>query len=289
MALEKKKVSEESNLQEEQVTQTAPVVTVEAKTEQVVDMEKQLLLQQLEQQNKDIQELKQMFAQVASQKSAAAAPSSSAADIAFAVTQALKQKTDSEKFGIDGANYINEEEIDPNDLLEQGVPFFCHSGGYIIVDDKRKGFNVATPYRRPIIFTHYQTSKTGSGKDLKTETLSRYVSNSKKEVEWLRASSFYGWKIFDDFMTAKSTHAKYANGIQRNLNSARAMQTTELIAACTALGVMATSDLENMRLQYAQIMAEKEMAQEEEGLLLKSKEASLHKHLIESGNVAQLM
>ena len=147
-----------------------------------------------EKQQKEIEELKDLVKTLA-QKNTPATESSSTADIISAVVGELKKKNDSEKYGEDGSKYLDEEDQDIEDVLTEGVPFYSHYGGYIIVDDKRNNRKIATPFRQPIIFNHFQTTMTGSGKDLKRETTSRYVSHSKKEVEWLRKSSFYDFVI----------------------------------------------------------------------------------------------
>jgi hypothetical protein len=202
------------------------------------------------------------------------------ADAITQVINAINKKSDEEKYGTDGRNYLSQDDVDPEDRLEKGVEFFCHSGGYLIVDDMRDGRPVATPFRNVLFFTTFKTTKTGSGRDTKTETVSRYVSFSKKEVEWLRESSFYGWKIFDDIKIATSAHAKLAELIQKNLSSAKAMLTGTLITECKALGISQSVDLVNMRLLYATAKAEEMLKIQEDKALLRSRNAEIEGQLV---------
>lgn len=232
-------------------------------------------------QQKEIEDLKKLVQNLASQSSTVQNTGNSTAEIIQAVVGELKKKSDAEKYGEDGSKYIDEVEQDLDDVLEEGVPFYSHSGGYVIVDDKRNGRKVATPFRQPMIFNHFQTTITGSGKDLKRETISRYVSHSKKEVEWLRSSSFYNSKIFEDVTAAKSIHGKLAYHISKVLTSARTMAREQLYAACKAHGIQMSTDLESMRLQYAQIEAQKLLAVEEQAALKSLKESKLEEAMLE--------
>lgn len=249
-------------------------------TPEVKNVESNVDLDLLKKQQKEIEELKELVGKIASQNSTGPAPDKTA-DIIAAVVGELKKKSDAEKYGERGGKYVDEEDQDPDDILEKGVPFFSHSGGYVIVDDKKNGRPVATPFREPIIFNHYQTKVTGSGKDLKTEVTSRYISNSKKEVEWLRNSSYYGWKIFDDFKAAQSSHAKLASHINRFLTAARTMQREQLFSACKAMDIKMSTDIESMRLQYAQILAEKALKDEERNALESLKGQKLEEAMLE--------
>lgn len=236
----------------------------------------------LAKQQKEIEKLTKLVNDLAKQKSVPVESSgNSTAEIIQAVVGELKKKTDSEKYGEDGSKYLDQVDQDVDDILEEGVQFYSHSGGYIIVDDKRNGKKIATPFRQPMIFNHFQTTITGSGKDLKRETTSRYTSYSKKEVEWLRASSFYGSKIFDDITVAKSIHGKLAYHISKVLASARTMAKDQLFKACKAYGIPMSTDLESMRLQYAQIEAEKLLKIEDQVALKSLKESKLEEAMLE--------
>lgn len=215
----------------------------------------------LAEQKKELDELKELVGKLSKTHNES---QSSAGDssVIETVIREMRNKTDSEIYGERGEKYVDEVDQDIEDVLTEGVSFFAHQGGYVIVDDLRSGRKVATPFREPIIFNHFKTKMVGSGKDLSIENMCRYTSNSKKEVEWLRTSSFYGWKIFDDSKVVTSAHAKMATHISRFLTGARVMQKEQLFKACENLGIAMSTDIENMRLQYSQILAEKEIEKE---------------------------
>jgi hypothetical protein len=240
--------------------------------------------EQYEAQQKKIEELQAQLGSLIELQSAPA-PSVQNTDLGSvdAITQvinAINKKSDEEKYGNDGRNYLSQDDMDPEDRLEKGVAFFCHSGGYLIVDDMIDGRPVATPFRNALMFTTFKTTKTGTGRDTKTETVSRFVSFSKKEVEWLRGSSFYGWKIFDDIKIATSAHAKLAEHINKNLIAAKAMLTGTLITECKNLGISQSTDLGNMRLLYATTKAEEQLKAAEQKQLLRSRNAEIEGQLV---------
>jgi len=239
--------------------------------------------EQYEAQQRKIEELqKQLGSLIELQRKPSQTVSNTDLGSVDAITQvinAINKKSDEEKYGVDGRNYLSQDDMDPDDRLETGVSFYCHSGGYLIVDDKKDGRPIATPFRNPIMFTTFKTTKTGTGRDVKTETVSRYVSYSKKEVEWLRESSFYGWKIFDDIKIATSAHAKLAELINKNLTAAKAMTIGTLVTECKALGISQSVDTQNMRLLYATAKAEEMLKVQEDKALLRSRNAEIEGQL----------
>ena len=163
----------------------------------------------------------------------------------------------------DEHGYVNEADLDPDDVLEDGHPFYCHQAGYFIIDDLRNGRPVRTPSGRPIKFEFLHSVKKFNGKDVDLDILSRYISYSKKEVEWIKRSNFYGWTVFDDIATATSKKAKLAGKIQRYLSAARSMERGELIKACKSFNIPVYSKIDEMRLALATAYAEKEMIKDE--------------------------
>lgn len=202
------------------------------------------------------------------------------ADAMATVIKAINAKSDEEKYGIEGTGYVTEDDMDPEDRLEIGEHFYCHAGGYLIVDDLRNGRPVATPFRNALMFTPFKTTKTGSGKDMVKEVVSRYTSHSKKEVAWLKDSSFYGWKIFDDLQSATTAHGKLAHAINRNLTSAKTMTTGTLVAECKTLGISQNTDLNSMRLLYATAKAQAEIGVAEQKQLLRSRNAGIEAQML---------
>tara|TARA_R110000803_G_scaffold31410_2_gene70068 strand:+ start:454 stop:1233 length:780 start_codon:yes stop_codon:yes gene_type:complete len=163
-------------------------------------------------------------------------------------------------------NYVEEADIDPEDLLENGHVFFSHTAGYIIVDDLKQGRSVRTPYNTIIEFKYVHTQKKQHGKEVELNVLSSYLCRSKKEVEWLKKSSFYGYKIFDDISLATSKQAKVAGKISQYMQAAKSMEIGQLINACKEYQIPVTRDPEIMRLALSTAYAQKSVIQENENL-----------------------
>lgn len=163
-------------------------------------------------------------------------------------------------------NYVEEADIDPEDMLEDGHVFFSHTAGYIIVDDLVQGRSVRTPYNTIIEFKYVHTQKKQHGKEVELNVLSSYLCRSKKEVAWLKKSSFYGYKIFDDISLATSKQAKVAGKISQYMQAAKSMEVGQLINACKEYKIPVTRDPETMRLALSTAYAQKAVIQENESL-----------------------
>ena len=139
---------------------------------------------------------KAMQKQINELKALKAVPESeSTADILKQLVSELKQKPDSEKYGGEDS-YTRPEDIDPSDILEEGVTFFSHQVAYVIADDKRDGHNVRTPFGRAIKFTYQSTRQVKTGNETRLHNLSTYTSYSKTEVEWIESHKFFGTIFF---------------------------------------------------------------------------------------------
>jgi len=235
-------------------------------------------------QKKELDELKDLVAKISTNHNQVQASSDTGAIIETVIRE-MNKKSDEEKYGERGEKYVEEADQDINDVLKEGVSFFAHQGGYVIVDDLKNKRRVATPFREAIIFDHFKTKVIGAGKNLTVENMCRYTSYSKKEVAWLRNSNYYGWKIFDDSKAVTSTHAKLATHISRFLMGARAMDKHQMFKACESMGIAMSTDIENMRLQYAQILAEKEIEKEGLSSVATAKANAIEKALMEGQNL----
>lgn len=90
-------------------------------------------------------------------------------------------------------------EVPTEDLLEEPVLFYARQQTYTIWSDYRKGFDIRTPYRRPIHFTNVMRSKSqtaGGRKNADVIAISAVQIISKKELEFLETHSDYGIKFF---------------------------------------------------------------------------------------------
>lgn len=96
-----------------------------------------------------------------------------------------------------GARPVEYFEIDSEDLLPSPEIFFTTSVSYAIYDDKRNGHTIKTPYGRPFKFkVAYRVVEKGITRDPKYTTLSSLIVLSKKESEWLKNHTKFGFSFY---------------------------------------------------------------------------------------------
>lgn len=159
--------------------------------------------------------------------------------------------------------YVDVAQIDPEDLIEEGHAFWCHQAGYVIVDDMRQNKPVRTPLNTVIEFKYVHEIRKGSGKDMELFVLSSYVSYSKKEVEWLKQSTYYNRVIFDDIKTTATKQARKAAKINSLVSSVRNMDRKAFYSTCRDMGIPMNKDPEVMILSLASLYADKSLLEED--------------------------
>ncbi len=197
----------------------------------------------------------------------------------------LKEKPDSEKYG-DENTYTRPEDIDPNDRLEVGIAFFSHQVAYIIVDDKRDGHNVRTPFGKAIKFAYQSTKAVKHGNETKLHNVSVYTSFSKKEVAWLESHKFFGTIFFSNHGDALSTDAKKAGKLARIIIVLQRYDVNKIIKIAKGLGIAASQDINALRIAIANKQAEDEMEAESAANLIKVRESIIEKDILRGDPVA---
>lgn len=173
------------------------------------------------------------------------------------------QQNDTYSKGVGEHGYVDVADIDPKDLIENGHTFFCHQSNYVIVDDTRQNKSVKTPLNTIIVFKYVHTIRKGSGREIDLSLLSSYTSYSKKEVEWLRKSTYYNVLVFDDIKATSSKQARKAAKINQFLNAARGMERASFYSACRSHGIPMNKDPEVMRLALASLYADRAILEED--------------------------
>jgi len=171
------------------------------------------------------------------------------------------------------SNYVSEDEIDPEDHIEDGIMFFHHGAGYVIVDDKKSGRQIQTPFKNAIFFGYQSTKKIQVGKHIELHQLSSYTSYSKKEVKWLRESSYYGVMIFDNTNTAMKSNHKTAIKMANLMNRVSAMGNGKIIDACKSAKIPIVKDMEQMKMLLAAHYVDQQVEREESQNAKRVKEA----------------
>lgn len=159
---------------------------------------------------------------------------------------------------------IAEEDIPQEDYDENGVTFCAPFTGYVITDDRRKGYRVILPYNKESIFFKYQgTRKFAQGKHNELMSFSTYTSHSKKEQEWLRKHTFFLTMFYESSTDAMTFDVSKAQKIARVMTMLSKMELNQIIARCKEYEVAINhQDISVMRTTLALKMAERELESE---------------------------
>ena len=195
------------------------------------------------------------------------------------LTEAIKGRTDTEKYGGESF-YVDPEDLDPEDIVDPGVSFYSHKVMYVIVDDRRQGLAVRTPFGKPIIFNYQSTKKVGTGKEAKLHNLSVYTSFSKKEINWLKECKGYGSVFFDTHTSALSTDSRKAEKLARIMNVLDRYNVAKISRLAEQNGIPQSMDPRNLKLAIANKQADDEILKENSQNEIRLKEAVIESEIL---------
>ena len=177
---------------------------------------------------------------------------------------------------LDYEDGIYEEQIPADDFHEEGVRFCAPFIGYCIADDVRRGQRIKLPFGKKTIFFDYAaTRKVQQGKYEATAPFSVYRSHSKKEIEWLRAHTYYNVAFYESSNVAVHADLLKIQKLGRVMTLLKNLDFHDIIKRCREYGVQVSEDAPTMRMLLAQKMVDKEM--ELEGVTAKQKLESISK------------
>lgn len=155
---------------------------------------------------------------------------------------------------------IKEEDIPVDDFIDEGIRFCAPSGGYVIVDDRRKGHRVLIPYNKPHIFFEYEaTRRVQQGKYETIAPYSVYISKSKKEAEWLRNHSHYNVLFYESATDAVSADVIRMQKLARMMTLLQHYSLPDLIKRCREYSIAPSEEPSKMRSQLAHAMVDIEI------------------------------
>ena len=114
------------------------------------------------------------------------------------------------------------------------------------------------------MFKYQSTRRYQQGKYEAISPFSTYTSHSKKEIEWLRASSKYGIYYYENSNGVASSDLRKIQKLSRIMTILAGFETIDLIKRAKEYGVAYTEDPRDMRLELAHRMVEKELESERE-------------------------
>jgi len=113
--------------------------------------------------------------------------------------------------------------------------------------------------KKTIFFEHEGTRKRGQGKYQELATISRYTSNSAKEIEWIRNHSMYGVLIYENTNNAMNADMLKNQKLSRVIGTLRAVDHIDLLKMCKSYGVAQSNDANVMRYQIAHETVRREL------------------------------
>lgn len=166
----------------------------------------------------------------------------------------------------DASGYLNPDSIDPEDVLEGEdiVRFYAYKSNYVIVDDKRQGRSVQTPFKNVIMFDLVGVKTTGVGKHKETEHSCVYNCKSKKEAKWLKDHSLYGVAFYASGGVGHvmSVSSKKASKMAALMTSLKTQDRFSIINMCRQHDIEMTEDANEMRIALANKLSEQADSQE---------------------------
>ena len=167
----------------------------------------------------------------------------------------------------DGVNerVFDTEELDPDDIIEQGVIFTSYGTAFIITDDRKFGKTVKIPGGRPYIkFKHAATkiNKRSYNEDEVT-TFCTYISYSKKEIEFLRQHTLMDISFYENNpKQAMSQGAKFIQLASNIHNQISSLDKMKLINKAKQLGINPNQEIRVLRSEIAAHVAESMVTQD---------------------------
>lgn len=179
------------------------------------------------------------------------------------------------------SGYLNPDLIDPEDVLEGNkiVRFYAYRSNYVIVDDKRQGRAIQTPFKNNIMFEHVGTKTTGVGKHKETEHSCVYNCKSKKESEWLKSHSLFGIAFYASGGDGHimSVSSKKAAKMASLMTSLKNQDRYSIINMCQQHGIEMTEDANEMRIALANKLSDEVDSKEVEADGLRVREMLMTK------------
>ena len=193
--------------------------------------------------------------------------------VVAAVTKANKTNTDTV---IDG--YFDPANIDKNDHLETPVRFVAYLSGYVIVDDLRQGKAVRTPYNNVIVFKYDSSVAVKTGKEHDVTHYATYFCESKKESEWLKAHSEYGFMFYDHLDSNIQAGGKRAMRLASAMRNIKTLNQHQLIRVCKDSDIP-VGETSYMRAAIAEFQVEKVLKEEKQNSKQMLQETEIEKAL----------
>ena len=157
---------------------------------------------------------------------------------------------------------VRQEDIDLEDFMSDPKLFYSYHGYYSIYGDRRFNQDVATPYRRPIVFKYHST-KTLPGNDKFSNTkihMSICSIHSKKEYQWMKDSSLSGIEFFETSGSLNGIDVSLASKLSEVNTRISGMSQQEVLSRAEAEGIPLDADVSKVKHALINKLAQDEVA-----------------------------
>lgn len=158
-----------------------------------------------------------------------------------------------------GEYYLDPKNIDPEDYDEKGAMFTSYGNGYLIIDDKRNGHAVRTPYGNKFKFRFQGAHITRVGRVDSYSSFCSFRTNSKREIEWLRSHSRYGIEFYENTNLAISMDARKIDIAARIHKQVQNLERDQILARAKKHNIPIGGDLDGIASMLSLTMATEEM------------------------------
>lgn len=163
-------------------------------------------------------------------------------------------------------NLMSPDSYDNDDVMDEPKVYFTYSNGKTLFSytDSRTRKVIDLPYGvdRPIKFKKvYAYRKTDrSGKGDKVHVVSRYVTYSKKEDEFLRNHPYFNISIFESMGSAESIDSSFATILESVKNQVNKMSNHAVVDRARRLSLDVLENPSEMRKSLIYKLAEEQKA-----------------------------
>ena len=238
---------------------------------------------QLENQAKELEELKALIKNI----SVAAPAQSQDLSLASAINNLAKTQERQIEEQYKPNAYKSPDSIDPKDFLEKADVFYTYATTFVVGDDKRMGVPVQSPIG-PVTFTLAYTKVVNAGMADQIINYAVFKSHSKKLSAWLRSHSKFGIKFWEwSDVKDKNDYKKVAKIIKFS-EALQDMSAVRVIDMCKSYGVEFTPDnIPAAKIKLIERLTDNEL-KEESGMNDTTFNASMLKRNQEIKNSLQL-
>jgi len=202
--------------------------------------------------------IEQQAQKIIAEKGTQAAPNSDLSRLVEVLTQSLADNKKDEVY--DDLSFNSRKNLDPEDVLDAPVTFYCPKYKYVIGGDRKNGRQTPPP-NGPIKFGYMHTIRKMSGKDTFIQQWSKFDCFSKAELDFLQKHSTFGSMFYQKQDALIQTEdMNMINSLMRKMASLKEIESHRVLAMLKENNLpITTQDVSEQKLMLATHLAKEEM------------------------------